>query len=339
VFWGVTTSGEDCDDTLPDGKYAQTDCTKVDWIIDKDGDGAWSQSVKKYPNWNSSEVGVPDAEFWKKKSDLPNAEGIDCKDDDPKYKYANLSVSLTVNNSSQVGTGADFQSGDLLNFQGIHDVINGSDLEFGEKIEAHKNTYFDELYDKFMDEDDYIKNLRDFAEWTTFNDDLVNEMIYRFLQGDSSGHYTSNNLTQAMLESDGYDSFRSGLIRLIKDKIINDVTKGNRHIIITDLGGPTFDTNGGLFSWNGSHSSNLEVSNFVINCNTFSMTATLTMYDHFGLDNTDLYSQPFGLSGVAEFIARRSKAIRGWFILQRVKGYKPFISEVTTSINISNESF
>jgi hypothetical protein len=63
------------------------------------------------------------------------------------------------------------------------------------------------------------------------------------------------------------------------------------------------------------------------------------MYDHFGLDNTDLYSQPISLSGVDEFIARRSRAMRGWFILQKIKGYKPFVSEVSTSINISNESF
>lgn len=38
-------------------------------------------------------------------------------------------------------------------------------------------------------------------------------------------------------------------------------------------------------------------------------------------------------------IARSSRAMRGWFILQKIKGYKPFVSEVSTSINISNESF
>lgn len=69
------------------------------------------------------------------------------------------------------------------------------------------------------------------------------------------------------------------------------------------------------------------------------MNAKLTMFDRFGLDDTDLYSQPFGVSGIDEFIARNSYGMRGWFILQRIKGYKPFISEVSTSLNLLNEKF
>ncbi len=52
-----------------------------------------------------------------------------------------------------------------------------------------------------------------------------------------------------------------------------------------------------------------------------------------------LYSQPFGVNGIDEYIARNSPAMRGWFILQRVKGFKPLISEVSTTINLSNVNF
>lgn len=304
-----------CDEDEPEPK---------DWYKDVDNDG--------YHDGIKTQLFSPGTGW---KEGTPHGE--DCDDNDSKYKYANLSVSLTVTNSKQVGSGADFKSGDLT-FQDIHNIISNSNLPFLEKIQAHDYTYTDELFDHYMTMYDYIENLRDFAEWTTFNDDLVNEMIDRFAHNESSNHFTSSNLTQSMLGSSGYESFRNSLIELIKSKV-EDVTEVSPHITITDLDGPTFDTNGGLFSWNGSHSSKIEAANLVINCETFSMTATLIMYDHFGLDNDDLYSQPMNLNGIDEKLARNSRAMRGWFILQRVKGIKPFVSEVTTTINISNESF
>jgi hypothetical protein len=330
----IRISVQDCDDNPETGKLVHSNCTKEAWVLDKDDDKYYVEGSEKqeYHNWNQSDKFV---EGYKKKED--RKEG-DCKDDDKKYKFSSLTVSLSVQNSSQVGTGADFESGNSDNFQAIHDVISSSELNGLQKINAHYDTYWDSFYDQFMTEEDYIDNLRDFAEWTTFNDELVNEMIDRFTLGDSSTHFTSSNLTQSMLGSSGFQSFKSGLTSLIAGKLLN-VTEESSSILIEDLGGPTFNENGGLFSWNGSHSSNLEVSSLTINCKTFTMSGTLTMYDHFGLDNTDLYSQPISLSGVDEFIARRSRAMRGWFILQKIKGYKPFVSEVSTSINISNESF
>jgi hypothetical protein len=301
------------------------------WFLDADNDGYHAKGSAPKVQVESFGTG------WREGV----SKGEDCDDSDSKYKFTNLNVSLTVDNSSKplYEVSGDFRSGDLKNFQGIHDVINRSKLSFTDKVNAHYSNYWDEFFDKYMSEEDYINNLRDFPEWTTFNDDLVNEMIDRFKQGDSNTHFTSNNLTNSMLGSDGFSSFRSDLIKLIKGKIINDVTENNPKILIEDLQGPTFRDNGGLFSWNGSYSTNLIVSNLVVNCKTFSMTAKLIMYDRFGLDNDDLYSQPSGVGGIDEYIARNSPAMRGWFILQRVKGFKPFISEVSTNLNLSNENF
>jgi len=301
------------------------------WYLDSDNDGYHAkgsspkaQSTNPGIGWRE---GVSKGEVW--------------DDTNAKYKFSSLNVSLSVDNSTKplYEESGDFRSGDLKNFQGIHDVINNSKLNFIEKVNAHYETYWDEFFDKFMTNEDYINNLRDFAEWTTFNDDLVNEMIDRFKKGDSNTHFTSNNLTNSLLGSDGFSSFKSELIKIIKNKIINDVTEDIPKILIENLKGPVFKDNGGLFSWNASHSSNLIVSNLVINCKTFTMSAKLIMYDRFGLDNDDLYSQPFGVTGIDEYIARNSHAMRGWFILQRIKGFKPFISEVSTTINLSNENF
>lgn len=301
----------------------------MNWYLDKDNDGYHApDSPRSQPN----NPGYP-GDGWKQGTSL----GEDCDDGNEKYKFDSLNIGLMVNNSKEVGIGGDLLSGDLA-FQDIHNIIDSSSMNSYEKYKAHVQIDSDEVLDKYFTDEQYFESMRDFAEWTTFNDELVNEMINRFKQNISSSYYSSNNLTQSMLGSSGYNSFKNSLIQLLKDKIVQ-VSTNTPCITINDLGGPNFDTNGGLFAWNGSHSSILDVSNLTINCDKFSMTATLKMYDHFGLDNTDLYPSGNTNNGLNEYISRNSFGMRSWFILQRVKGYKPFVNEISTTFNLSDESF
>lgn len=67
----------------------------------------------------------------------------------------------------------------------------------------------------------------------------------------------------------------------------------------------------------------------LVSPNTFNCKLKVDIYDHFGLDKSD----------VSKKIFYYGAGFRAWYVLQHLKGYKPFIAKMSVIINLNNESF
>lgn len=258
--------------------------------------------------------------------------GEDCDDMNAKYKFESLDVS-GGNIYSYSNPNEDMLSGDL-SFNDIYDLIESSDdLSFLEKKHAELSFKLDELYDPYMTNDDLFRNLENFAELTTFNDALVKEMIERFKNNNGSDVFTSNNLSSTLLDSNEFSNYAIKIENELKNEVSKIESEGEQISNISP-GVVSFSNNGALFSWHGTSEIEIRLNSLTINCNTFSFDVEVMMTDHFGLDNRDLFN-----GGFAEFATRMSQGMRSWFILQRVRGVKPFRSTVSKTISKSNVNF
>jgi len=71
------------------------------------------------------------------------------------------------------------------------------------------------------------------------------------------------------------------------------------------------------------------IDDFVlINDNTFNCKLRIEIYDHYGLDTADV-----------EKIYGFGAGFRAWYVLQHVRGYKPFLTYLQCTIPIKNQSF
>ena len=326
--WYENLTEEDCDDNPETGKLVHSNCEKVTWILDKDEDNYYVDGSEKqeYHNWDKSEKFV---EGYKKKED--KKEG-DCRDDEKKYKFKNLSVSGGDVIYSHFNSNPDMLSGDLT-FDDIYDIIDDSDLPDLEKKAAKFSFKVDELYEPYHDNEYYFKSLENFAELTTSNDDLIHEMIDRFRANEGSNQFTSDNLSSTLLNSDDFSTYKQSIENQLKSEVAKIENESDK-ISNINPGVVSFSDNGALFAWHGTSEITMALNSLTINCDNFSYNVSIEMVDHFGLDNGDLFDE-----GLTEIITRSLHGMRSWFILQRVRGIKPFKSSVSTTISGSNVSF
>lgn len=66
----------------------------------------------------------------------------------------------------------------------------------------------------------------------------------------------------------------------------------------------------------------------LISANTYDAVLRIEIYDNFGLNPADIQC---GFGVIAGF--------RAWFILQHVRGYKPFLTKMTYKLHIKNGKF
>lgn len=86
--------------------------------------------------------------------------------------------------------------------------------------------------------------------------------------------------------------------------------------------------NGLTFSVNDTHSYKIYIEDYDLKSNnTFDAKLRIEIYDHFGLDFPDIEKFVLGAG------------FRAWYVLQHVRGYKPFITKMTCIHTITNQSF
>lgn len=110
-------------------------------------------------------------------------------------------------------------------------------------------------------------------------------------------------------------------------KALNDVGKDAGRIPergIARYPSPAFSTatdkiTGLTIAVNDTWAYQVEIVDYEVNGNSHRFRARVTLFDHFGLDPADLIGKPH-LQALDGF--------RAWFILQHVRGYKPFITEM-----------
>ncbi len=94
-------------------------------------------------------------------------------------------------------------------------------------------------------------------------------------------------------------------------------------------------TNGLTICVNDTWGNYIEIKNYTFNGTSFSGTLRYTIYDHFGLNDTDVTGAYGGLSWIFGYTAQFS----AWFVLQHYtecnRQYKPFITYIETEVSFS----
>ncbi|TGV00390.1 DUF3289 family protein [Flavivirga rizhaonensis] len=163
------------------------------------------------------------------------------------------------------------------------------------------------------------------------------DMISRF-RNDTRGISEISGNTRAMLDQDpNYTSYLNNLESNIRNKLssVNNADEISG-LSFTNLNRPTFNTGANFFNINSTWTINVSFENVKLDCDKFSGTLKIDIYDQFGLDNADL-----GLSETPHPSAWKTRLLDGmwaWFILQRVErtggNYAPFINHFSDSITV-----
>jgi len=86
--------------------------------------------------------------------------------------------------------------------------------------------------------------------------------------------------------------------------------------------------NGMTISVDDTSAYRVYIDNFIfINNNTFNCKIRVEIFDHYGLDKADV--EKYGIYN----------GFRAWYVLQHVRGYKPFLTCLTCVIPIKNQTF
>lgn len=172
-------------------------------------------------------------------------------------------------------------------------------------------------------------------------------MIARFMSG-SGTTYSTSNLTTAAKEHETTTEYVNAVIEQIDNLLSTydgDIYK-LKYTASTRTSNPlvqkmrTYDINqpvfnkatdkikGLTFCVNGLWGNEIIVKSYTCNGSTYNGTLTFTLYDHFGLNETDI--EKYG--GLHE-------GFRDWYILQHFENYngayKPFVSKMSFDINFS----
>jgi hypothetical protein len=180
---------------------------------------------------------------------------------------------------------------------------------------------------------DLFANMRVLAFSTSVGDlgRNISKMIDKFESG-TGGEYSDAGLTEMVRNHKAIIKFIQG----VKDKF-NDLLRKKTDIKSSDripeyrLPHPKFDgyttnlLNGLKIAINDVWAYTVELVNFeMISTSSYNFGIKITLFDHFGLDKPDLEK----FSGLAGF--------RAWFILQHIRGYKPFVTKIEFKTQNSN---
>ncbi|WP_428268699.1 DUF3289 family protein [Haliangium sp.] len=150
------------------------------------------------------------------------------------------------------------------------------------------------------------------------------QMIDKFQRNDGTP-YSSPILDKAVSEHASTNRFLGDIATAFRDKI--NAHRGDALALKGEdlrlVGNPRFNTfgdtwRGGLtIAVNDVWAYDVDLTDYKREGDHYSATIHLTLYDHFGLDRPDMEKKYKYLAG-----------FRAWFVLQHVRGYRPFTVEI-----------
>lgn len=183
--------------------------------------------------------------------------------------------------------------------------------------------------------------------------DVLQAMILRFQNGIST-NYSDSRLTQAVqarTETTTYiNAFKNKLSELIRnhdgriaDLQFDDNHRENSELYVfaqTSIPHLSYNFNnlfnGLMLAVHDMWATEIRVKNYRVQNNIFRGTMSFTLYDHFGLDPSDM--APLDSQGDPQFNATLS-GMRSWFILQHYsyynEQYKSFVTKMDIDIPIT----
>ena len=79
---------------------------------------------------------------------------------------------------------------------------------------------------------------------------------------------------------------------------------------------------GETIATNDIHATEIVLKKVQVDGNDYTIDYQVTLWDHFGLDMTDIEAKP-------NSYAYAKEAFAAWFTLQHLRGYRPFITRIT----------
>ncbi|SHO58241.1 YPO3983 family protein [Vibrio quintilis] len=203
---------------------------------------------------------------------------------------------------------------------------------FGENEKLTKDEVANSLFDEFR----FLANVYSFhGEYKH----VIKQMITH-MQKNTGQPFSSNLLDQALHEQIEEDDSKNSSLEIIRSTLESYIDWENKSYpesdkqrieeAIRDTKLPRFDswndyTNGLVISVHDSWATHITLQSLEIKDSEFTAVIHYQVQDHFGLDDGDLTS-----------IVKQQRIFRIWFVLQRWEklGFKPFITEMNTSIKI-----
>jgi LysM repeat protein len=192
----------------------------------------------------------------------------------------------------------------------------------------------------FARDDELFEKLEEMAKSFSTGDLETNiiQMVAHF-KDNTGTDYRSPILNRAAENHESMIEFvnaiKLSLTTELKHEPNHDITKISLlHIQERPIFNRTSDVVGGLkIAINDTSAFKVEALNYNFNAtnNTYNAMLRITVYDHFGLDRPDLEENIWKLKVFAMF-----DGFRAWFILQHLRGYKPFITVVENQYEISD---
>jgi Protein of unknown function (DUF3289) len=207
----------------------------------------------------------------------------------------------------------DLKSGDETK-----EVIDGINWSFWEETGATD----DQLFDRMTDMCTTIFSTGDLQT-------NIIAMIAHF-RGNTGSNYTNPILTKAASAHESTGRFLAGLDKEFTQKIKDsggDASKMNAESL-KQMANPHFntwsDTAGGLqIAVNDVWAYDINLDSYDRAGDQFEALVTLNLHDHFGLDRPDV-----------EKIYGQLRGFRAWYVLQHLRGYKPFVVDIPVSHRI-----
>jgi len=166
----------------------------------------------------------------------------------------------------------------------------------------------------------------------------INSMVDR-MHASTGGNYSNAILTEAVREHASYAAFVQRLGQSFETEITKakGVLQKVGEVPFNHDNRPRFNTKEDKF-WgltiaiNDTWAYDVDVANYEPNPDgSYSAVLNVTIYDHFGLDEPDLdislfdNFKPYGMVGL----------FRAWFVLQHIRGFRPFVTTVAISHPVS----
>ncbi len=237
-------------------------------------------------------------------------------------------------------------------FDDIGDDVDAKDKNSRVKyamdyIEEYNDNTDDELFDIFRN---------DLDDWALGDlDDNLHDMVDFFKRNSkTSNKYEDRRLTNAIANHEKTKQFIEGFSPLLKKALDNNVhllnnlkvkdTKsqfvktqydkgvgGNPSVLgiegLQDLNSLKYDDKfSGLgISVDGTQAYNISLIEFTLEDSSYQGKFKLEIFDHFGLDSADILKDTI----------RKHEEFICWFMLQHLRGFKPFITYIPLTYNFS----
>lgn len=229
-----------------------------------------------------------------------------------------------------------------------YDNLDREEYKNGDKDEyvAYTLDFIEELNDKTDDE--LFEEFRDLDlyAWGELDDNFHSMIDFFKLNSEISARYEDVRLTNAIANHERTTGFIAGFGNLLDRMLTNanslsklkvsdtksqfirkeyDETKGgNPHILgivgLQNLPSLAYsDKLSGLgISVNGTQAYDISLLSFTCEGNRYKGQFKLEIFDHFGLDATDILADRF----------RKNENFVSWYMLQHLRGYRPFITYI-----------